>query len=85
MTRINLRLLKGCKVVFISIQEIEPSTTYVSTNYPISPFELRVRKVRLFYVVAVSVLGNKCLAHEDKDQHDRNLEDGLSDYMFQHG
>lgn len=84
MSRIDLCLLKGRIVVLLATQRIEPSATDVAPNHPVSPLVLRVRKVGLLGIIAVRVLRDEGLTHEDKDQHNCNLEDRLSDDMFEH-
>ena len=68
MPWIILCSIKSCLIVYISIDMEKSTTTYITTNDPISPFELRICDIGSLTVICISILWDELLPHENYDQ-----------------
>lgn len=84
MPRVGMSLLEDESVILVSFGRVETATADSTPDDTVVPLVMRIGDVKGLIIEGVPLLRDEGLAHEDEDDHDNDLEDGLSNDVFLH-
>jgi hypothetical protein len=82
--RVGMRLLEDVNVILVPLGRVEAATADSTPDDTVVPLVMRVGDVKGLVIKRVPFLRDEGLTHEDEDDHDNDLEGGLSNDVLLH-